>query len=199
MNKKIIAVIMAAVLVFGVAVGATIAYLTSSTATVTNTFTVGDIAITLTESEINTEGTGLVTPDNQVTTQNNKYKVVPGSNITFKNPRVTFTKDSEPCWLFVKIEENADWASAGMSYEIADVWTELEANSGIYYIELANATETTEDTAYFILKDNTIIVPATLTNTQLEKAKTANLTFTAYAIQHENLEDADAAWTALGN
>lgn len=198
MKKKTIVVILAAMLVFGVAMGATIAYLTSETETVKNTFTVGDIEITLTESQINETGTGLVSPDTQVTTQgNNKYKVIPGSNIDFKNPRVTFTVDSEPCWLFVKIETNDDWTDSGLGYEVAEGWTALPNVSGVYYKELTAAADTAENTQYFILKDNTITVPAALTNTQLEKAKTAELKFTAYAIQHENLSDATAAWNAL--
>ncbi|MBQ8603508.1 MAG: hypothetical protein IJ410_01505 [Oscillospiraceae bacterium] len=56
MKKKSIALLMAVVMLFGVTVGATIAWLTSTTGTVTNTFTVGNIEITLDESLVDNYG-----------------------------------------------------------------------------------------------------------------------------------------------
>lgn len=54
--KKKIAMLMATVMLFGVTMGATIAWLTSTTGTVTNTFTVGNIEITLDESLVDNYG-----------------------------------------------------------------------------------------------------------------------------------------------
>ena len=77
---------LALVLVIGCAVGGTVAWLVSSTDPVVNTFTYGDINITLGE------------------TTGNDYKIIPGVNID-KNPKVTVKGGSEACWLFVKVEE----------------------------------------------------------------------------------------------
>ena len=86
MKKRTLALILALVLVFGAAVGGTIAYLTDTTDPVTNTFTVGNIDITLAETK-------------------DDFKMVPGCDIA-KDPKVTVTANSEDCWLFVKIDES---------------------------------------------------------------------------------------------
>ena len=73
---------MAVVLLLGCVTGGTLACLTSTTGAVTNTFTVGDINITLDET----------TSD---------YKMIPGYTIA-KDPKVTVAANSEKCYLFVK-------------------------------------------------------------------------------------------------
>ena len=74
LNMKPLALLLALALVVGGVVGGTIAWLTAQTGTVTNTFTVGDIEITLTE-------TGAA---------NNakSFKIVPGGKDT-KDPKIT--------------------------------------------------------------------------------------------------------------
>lgn len=97
MKKKTLALLLALVLVFGAAVGGTIAYLTDTTGPITNTFTVGKVDITLTET-FNTD------TNNDGTNDAWKAQLIPGTTYT-KDPIVTVTDDSEDCWLFVKFEE----------------------------------------------------------------------------------------------
>ena len=52
MKKKTIALLMVVVMLFGVTVGGTIAWLTASTSKVENTFTVGNINIQLDETNV---------------------------------------------------------------------------------------------------------------------------------------------------
>ena len=85
-SRKWLIVTAALLLVLGV--GATIAYLVSSPATVKNTFTVGDVSITLQE----TTGT--------------RYILAPGVALP-KDPTITMKAGSEACWLFVKVEKEA--------------------------------------------------------------------------------------------
>lgn len=85
MKKKTIALLLALALVFGGAVGGTIAWLTATSDTVTNTFTVGDINIELSE----TTGTS--------------YKVVPGATVD-KDPTVTVKQGSENCYVYVTVK-----------------------------------------------------------------------------------------------
>ena len=174
---KTFAVILALMLVVGISVGGTIAWLTAKTDPVVNTFTVGDINITLEE-----------------TTED--YKIVPGVDID-KDPVVTVLADSEACWLFVEIDE-ANWPTATeedgttrkVEYEVADGWTELK--DGVYYREV-NASEV--DQEFAVLKDNQVTVSGTLTKAEVEAITTnPNLTFTAYAIQKEGFASAEAAW-----
>ena len=97
MKKKTLALLLALVLVFGAAVGGTIAYLTDTTDPVTNTFTVGKVDITLTET-FNTD------TNNDQKNDAWQAQLIPGTTYA-KDPVVTVTNDSEDCWLFVKFEE----------------------------------------------------------------------------------------------
>lgn len=162
--------LLALVLVIGCVAGGTVAWLVATTDTVTNTFTYGNINIALAE----TTGTN--------------YKVIPGTVIE-KDPKVTVKAGSEACYLFVKVEKVGTFT--GISYEIADGWTELE--SGVYY-RLVDAV--TADTSFEVIKGNEITVSETLTK---ENIPTANptLTFTAYAVQKENIDTAADAWAKV--
>ena len=86
MKKRTLALILALVLVFGAAVGGTIAYLTDTTDPVTNTFTVGKVDITLTET-FNTD------TDNDGTNDAWKAQLIPGTTYA-KDPVVTVTANS---------------------------------------------------------------------------------------------------------
>ena len=91
MKKKGWLSVVALVLVLCCAVGGTLAWLTDTTDPVTNTFTVGDIDIDLTESD------------------HLDLKMIPGRTIT-KDPKVTVKAGSEACWLFVKVQKSANFA-----------------------------------------------------------------------------------------
>ena len=85
---------MAVVMVLGVAVGSTMAWLTSGTDPVVNTFTVGDINISLEET-----GTTLENNENK-----KNFDFVPGDALA-KDPKVTVIANSEKCYLFLKVTE----------------------------------------------------------------------------------------------
>ena len=175
MKKKSFIMVLALVLVFAVAVGGVVAWLTDKTDPVKNTFTVGDINIKLEETTT-------------------AYKMVPGNAIA-KDPKVTVKAGSEACWLFVEVEKSANFDNF-MTYAMADGWKVLDGQTGVYYREV---DATTADTSFAVLKDNQVTVRDTVTKTQLEEVKTANqptLTFTAYAVQKDNIADAATAWAA---
>ena len=163
--------LLALVLVIGCVAGGTVAWLVATTDTVTNTFTYGNINIALAE----TTGTN--------------YKVIPGTGIE-KDPKVTVKAGSEACYLFVKVEKVGMFT--GMSYEIADGWTALEGENGVYYRQVGSVTA---DTSFEVIKGNKITVSSDLTK---ENIPTANptLKITAYAVQQENIADAATAWKA---
>lgn len=175
MKKKVLSIV-AVVLVLCCAIGGTLAWLTDKTASVTNTFTVGDINIELTETTTN-------------------YKMVPGNTIS-KDPKVTVKANSEACWLFVKVEKSANFDSF-MTYDMADGWTELPSVTGVYYREVAATTAATD---FSVLKGDSVSVKDTVTKADLN-ALTQNtfptLTFTAYAVQKDNVADAATAWSKL--
>lgn len=170
MKKKTVALLLALVLVLGVAAGGTLAWLIDKTAPVTNTFTVGDINIELTESD------GL------------DLKMVPSKTLA-KDPKVTVKANSEACILFVQITKSANYDSFLQEYAVADGWMQL-TGAGIpdkvYYRTVA---ATQADTEFQVLAGNSVTVKSDVTKTQLNALTPANyptLTFTAYACQQLN-------------
>jgi predicted ribosomally synthesized peptide with SipW-like signal peptide len=95
MKKKIIA-IAAAVAILAVAiVGGTLAWLTS-TDTVTNTFTVGNVSLKLEEDKVGTDGK-IITGANAAKVQTNAYNLVSGA-VLDKDPTVTVLQIANPAW-----------------------------------------------------------------------------------------------------
>ena len=178
MKKKTLALILALVMVFGAAVGGTIAWLTDKTDDVKNTFTVGNIDIDLTET----------LPENKTA------KMVPGDDID-KNPTAIVKANSEDCWLFVTIEKANDFDKF-MTYDMADGWTALSGVTGVFYRTVA---ANTADQSFAILKDNKVTVKDTITVADMDGVGTnyPTLTFKAYAIQQAHFENAANAWTTV--
>lgn len=165
-SNKTVAILLALVLAIGCAVGGTLAWLISKTEPVVNTFTYGDINIDLAE----TTGTD--------------YKIIPGVNIS-KDPKVTVTAGSEACWLFVKVKEE-NWPTftdadktKKVSYRIAEGWTALTGQTGVYYREVEAATAKA-GVSYYILKGDTtyangvVTVSDTLTKDEVDQLKEKN-------------------------
>ncbi len=182
MKKKSLALVLALAMIVVCVVGGTLAWLTATTGSVTNTFTHGDINITLAESE------------------NLDLKMIPGYTIT-KDPKVTVKAGSEKCFLFVKVEKSTNFDTF-MTYEMADGWTALDGVNGVYYRVVDTAGM---GTPYSVLANDQVTVKDTVTKADmnaLTEATQPTLTFTAYACQYNNsngthFEAADA-WTEVG-
>lgn len=101
MKKRTLALVLAVALVFGVAVGGTVAYLTS-TDNVKNTFTIGSVNIKMDEAKVNTDGTPVEGADR---VQANDYLLIPGHTYT-KDPTVTVLKGSEESYVRMKVTFN---------------------------------------------------------------------------------------------
>ena len=175
-SSKAFAAVLALALVLGCALGGTVAWLVANSDTVTNTFTYGDINIALTE------------------TTGSSYKIIPGVDIA-KDPKVTVKADSEACWLFVKVDEVGTFVADKVTYSVADGWTALTGQPGVYYREVGAVTA---DTDFYVLKDNVVKVSDTLTKEDIKDITTRpTLTFTAYAVQKDGIADAATAWSKI--
>ena len=179
MKKKTLISIIAVALVICVSIGGVLAYLTATTNEVVNTFTVGNINLDLTE------------------TTGNQYKMVPGQPIT-KDPKVTVKANSEESYVFVKVTKstNANFDDY-MTYDIADGWTALDGNDGVYYREV---TATTADTDFVVIKDNTVTVKGNVTKDMMDNLSTETypkLTFKAAAVQKAGFATATDAWAEV--
>ena len=182
LSGKLVVAMLAVTLLIGCAIGGTVAWLTANTTPVVNTFTYGDINITLTENK----------------PADRHAKIIPGVNIE-KDPKVTVKANSEACWLFVKVEEAGTFVKGKVTYSIADGWTKGDGTKipeNVYYRQVGAVTT---DTDFAVLEDNKVTVSDTLTKEDIAKltSKEATLTFTAYAVQKDGIADAATAWAKV--
>ena len=196
MKKKAIVAVVALVLVLCCAMGGTLAWLVAKTDPVVNTFTYGDINIDLSESD------------------DLDLKMIPGNSIK-KDPVVTVKKSSEACWLFVEVKESENFDDF-MTYAIAEGWTLYNTTTSGSNIKTDNTTadtyviyrevvKTTKDELFYVLagkegyQNGYVTVNDTVRKEMLnaldknedgsdKTEKTyPTLTFTAYAVQKDNL------------
>ena len=181
LSGKLVVAMLAVTLLIGCAIGGTVAWLTAKTEPVVNTFTYGDIDITLIETK----------PANQ------QAKIIPGVDIE-KDPKVTVEPNSEACWLFVKVEEAGTFVANKVTYSIADGWTKGDGTkipANVYY-RAVDAVK--NDTDFAVLKDNKIYVSEELSKSDIQSITAQpKLTFTAYAVQKDGIADAATAWAKV--
>ena len=192
-NKALVLTLCAVLLVVATVMG-TMAYLTSSDS-VTNTFTVGKVAITLDEAKVNLNGTPVANADR---VKANAYKLIPGHSYT-KDPTVHVTAGSEDSYIFVKVENGiAPFEAAGDTTITKQIeknqWNVLEGVTGVYYKEYtsANAQEDLEVFKNFKIADTA----GSSTEWKNFNAETTKVTVTAYAVQRDGFSTAKDAWTA---
>lgn len=181
--KKILILALCALLLVGATIAGTVAYLTS-TDSVENTFTVGNVAITMVESVVDEYGA----KTSGTTDTGNTYKLIPGHEYT-KDPTIKVSEGSEDCYIFVEIDNGlgAD-AALTMSTDWAKV-SETENKSVWVYGTAAEPVPVgAEDDA---------VVPFTAFTFSEEADPTAysaaKITVTAYAIQADGLDAKTAA------
>ena len=103
LKKKLLitlSTVVAVVALVATSILGTVAYMTSS-AYVSNSFTVGNVQISITEGLVGTDGQlkdGGTTRTNQ-----NTYHLIPGKTYD-KDPRIEVHEDTEPCYLFVTLK-----------------------------------------------------------------------------------------------
>lgn len=190
-NKKFIAILsvfvmLALTMVVGCAVDGTVAWLVSESGTSVSTFTLGDINIKLTgESE------------------SQSLKIIPGVEIT-RSLKVTVEPNSEACWLFVKVEGTnwqAFWdtngtAKVSYSVDVQDGWIALDKHPGVYYREVS-AEDAKTGVEYDV--NGVVAVSKELTKADINSIASGTqpqLSFTAYAVQRDGIDDVAKAWEA---
>lgn len=218
-SMKAVVVLMALVLLIGCGVGGTLAWLMDTTDAVTNTFTVGDINIDLNEHKFNKDGTPTATTTKENSTD---YKILPGTSQA-KDPFVTVKKDSEACWVFVKIVEKdnylftADGEGNKTYREEKYIQWSIDTNQNwelvsrdpaeptgaqkVTYIYGKKQDAVSADTYINILNEKTVKYASSLTKDNLNALDETKpvLEFTAYAIQSEGLKKNETDATDISN
>lgn len=201
--KKSFIMALALVLVLGIAIGGTVAWLTDKTDTVENTFTAGDVDISLTETKQSNGDT---------LKANEKWNalLVPGASYT-KDPTVSVNRDNTnvDIYLFVKFEEKnnpSTYLDYNSTLNSDNGWTKLNGVDGVWYREV-KTTDTT--LSWKLLADLTdaegqstgkqVAVKTTLVKETMEAEnfEAPELKYTAYAIQTEGFATAALAWAEV--
>ena len=205
-KTKALALALCAVLLVVSTVFVTMAYLTSKTDVVTNTFTVGKVTITLDEADVDLMGV----KDGDTRVKANEYKLIPGHTY-IKDPTIHVAGDSENCWLLVKVENGLKDIIAGNTsvsendstdtvYTIEaqmtkNGWSLVAGETNIYAYK---ATAKTGD--YKVFDNFKLKGDANVSNYATVKDDDGNITggktieVTAYAIQADGFATAAAAW-----
>ena len=212
MKKKLMTVL-ALVLVIAMSVAGTYAYLTS-TDTVKNTFTVGDVQIKLNEAKANEDGSLVRNADGTLAerVKANEYKLLPGHTYA-KDPMVTVLAGSESSYVKMTVTFTKaaalDAIFAPNGAELLKIFNGYDSTTWIYKGNTENASANTRtyefwyketvaapdaDVALDALFDS-ITVPGTITNTQLATIEGMTITVNAYAIQADGFTDAADAWS----
>lgn len=185
--KKILALLMCAVLLVGASIAGTVAYLTSQDV-VTNTFTVGKVVITLDETDVDVNGV----KDGDTRVETNTYKLIPGHTYV-KDPVVHVDAASENCFLYIKVENQISDIEAATTIAeqlAANGWSLVAGESNVYtYKEVCGAGYNIPTFTQFKVKED-------MKDLSAYSGKTVKVT--AYAVQHDGFANAKAAWDASG-
>lgn len=182
-RKKLVGLLSLGVLI-AITIAGTLAYLTDTTPTKANTFTIGKVGITLAEPAWDKEGAN--------------HKIIPGTTIA-KDPTITVTENSEAAYVFVKLAFSANLAEFKQFYTLnyQDDWTLLEESADekilVYKEVVPTSTAGTKLSPVF----TEIAFSNTLSAENLEQLKEAKIEVTGYAIQASGFDDAVTAWAEL--
>lgn len=214
-KTKALLMSLCAVLLVAASVLGTMAYLTDSKE-VNNTFTVGNVAITLDEAKVDDNGNAINKQGNQVTNladaervPGNAYKLLPGHTYT-KDPTVTVLTPSVASYVKMTVtftKANAlDAIFAPTGADLTSIFGGYDAATWIYKGNTKEGDTRTYEFWYKTTVDATaaaqtleplftsIIVPGTINNDQLKSIDGMTINVNAYAIQADGFKDAAEAW-----
>ena len=198
-KSKALLLTLCAVLLVTASMLGTMAYLTS-TDEVKNTFTVGSVAITLDETDVDNSTTGA---DRD---RANSYKLLPGHEYK-KDPTIHVDANSEDCFLFVKVEnEIADIEKAGtkVAEQMAkNGWVTVEGQTKVYvYVgKTTGATNpATVQAGTNVDVFEKLAIDGNVDNNTLNGYAGKTIKVTAYAVQKDGFEGKSAKeiWTNAG-
>lgn len=211
--RRVLLLLACAVLLVGLSIGATLAYLVDRSEVVQNTFTVGKVIITLDEENVDKKD-GEGKPNAELARDiANKYHLVPGGSYT-KDPTVHVDPKSENCYvrMIVKVGGYANLDSAfGDSYFENGMFLLNKVVTGwdakVWEFEGYNAADNSYEYRYCdVVPTGTadlpalfekIVIPNELGNTEIAYLQNVTIDVEAHAIQSEGFADADAAWDAF--
>lgn len=214
MKKKVVIILCSALLLITATVLTTYAFLKDEKIVI-NTFSVGDVKITLDETDVDENGVAIEGADRVV---ENEYHLLPGKTY-IKDPTVTVVAGSQDSYIrmMVNINHIAEVKSIfGEDFMPGDFVSDYDSEKWIYigstedilsnsityefrYYKIVNGYE--DETAKDIELEplfKTFTLPGTVTGEQLETIKDLKISIIAHAMQANGFEDdEEAAWEAF--
>lgn len=209
-KAKVLLISLCATLLVTATVVGTLAYLTSRDSVV-NTFTVGNVKLTLDEADVTADGK-VIPGAPRVKT--NEYHLIPGMTYT-KDPTVTVKKGSEESYVrmlvtincydalceiygdpflpqnFVSGWDNNIWETTRIIKEDA------ATDSATYEFRYKTTVAAPDKDEVLEPLFETMTVAEATTGEQLAKLADLEITVIGHAIQAATFDDADAAWAAF--
>lgn len=215
-TKALLMLLCAVLLVAGSVLG-TLAYLTS-TDTVKNTFTVGNVKITLDEAKVGADGKALTGQDAARVKENN-YKLMPGHTYD-KDPTVTVKAGSESSYvrLLVTVTFEKELTEVQLATKLDGIFTGYDAKWTRIDDPESETKDNTDGSKYTVITyeyrykevvpaANTdqelpalfknVKVPGAWTNEDLANIGGFTINIVGQAIQADGFANADAAWAAF--
>lgn len=207
-KSKALILALCAVSLVTASVFGTMAYLTSND-NVTNTFTVGSVAITMDETKVDEAGQPI---DGEARVKANKYKLLPGHTYV-KDPQIHVDSTSEDCYLFVKVKNEIEpiekkgvgstttgvefnmipngWAFVKAQDDVTDIYVYVGKTAGAAGPATVHAGENVD-----VFKE--LAIDGSVDNDTLALYKNKTITVTAYAVQKDGFADKTPAqiWAA---
>lgn len=218
-NKKLITIISVTLLLV-VAVAGTLAWLTDRDS-VANTFTVGNVDITLDEAAVDENGEPVLDPaGNPVDrVKENNYHLIPGESYV-KDPTVTVEKKSEPSYVRMIVKVNCvdalDKIFADNTIALTDVFggydpavwnyngnkvvTEDGVEKRVYEFRYKEAVGTMDPAEEKVLPAlfTTLTVPGAISGEEMKTIADLKIEVEGHAIQVATFEsNEDGAWAAF--
>lgn len=195
-KTKALVLALSAVLLVATTVFATVAFLTS-TDSVVNTFSVGQVGITLDEAPVGADGKKI--DGDRV--KANAYTLVPGGEYD-KDPTVHVAANSEDSYIFVEVINGiaAIEGNAPIAAQIAaNGWTALDvdgdgvADDGVYYKEYTKNADVVNHEVF-----SQVTISENADNAAMQACQGKQISVIAYAIQRAGFENnVVGAWEAV--
>ena len=205
-KSKAILMVVCAMLLVAASVMGTLAYLTS-TATVTNTFSVGKVEIALDEAKVGADGKALTSGERTIT--GNQYHLLPGHDYD-KDPTVTVKAGSDASYvrMLVKVTFTDAPTDAMMATNLDTIFTGHQSTKWIRNAKTVSDDNMTINYEYRYFETvaapnadvklaplfTGISVPDGYTETEINILNGMKIEITAQAIQADGFATAAAAW-----
>ena len=211
-KAKVLALVLCAALLVGGSVMATLAYLMDSEEVV-NTFTVGQVGITLDEAKVTPEGE----LDGTDRVQGNNYHLIPGQSY-IKDPMITLDAGSEASYVRMMVTLNKaavlkeTFGADFLPQNYVDGWDAAvwpcvgvteDGDTITYEFRYSQITEKVSTATPLEPLFTEFTLPGTVNGTQLNALMGADgeesfkITVVGHAIQAAGFNNADAAWAAF--